>query len=189
MIPWHVPLRHDEHHLHEITQCDRIARFFYNFWQSTSTKICPMPYNLWQKRFKVCQIQKNRRELFRFCQSGKISPNHVTLALSPTLNEFSVTRFSQFLPRCQNLAIFWGLILVKTGKICNLLGKIIVQLGILLLSLLQIAKLGTNNLAIWSHCSRLDLLSSKAAKSYFLDIVGIVQTINRGNILVWSLVR
>ena len=61
-----------------------MARLYFNIWPFTSTKICPMAYKISQRRSKILSntkwTLKNCPRLWRYCQSGEISPNLVTLS-------------------------------------------------------------------------------------------------------------
>ena len=64
-----------------VTRC----RVFFNIWPFPSRKICSIAYKIAKIGHKCCQIlnlpSKNCQRLLRFCQSGEISPNLVTLII------------------------------------------------------------------------------------------------------------
>ena len=68
-------------------QCDQMVRLFFKIWPLATIKISPIMYQIFQSRLKrLCQIQNKLSEIcqriVKFCQSGEISPNLVTLVES-----------------------------------------------------------------------------------------------------------
>ena len=65
-------------------QCDKMVRLFFSIWLFATMQISPLMSQICQSRLSICQkrnkLSKNCQRLVNFCQSGKISPNLVTLS-------------------------------------------------------------------------------------------------------------
>ena len=53
--------------------------YLLNIWLFTSVKINPIALKNCLSRLKICQLLQNGLRLWKYCQSGEISPNLVTL--------------------------------------------------------------------------------------------------------------
>ena len=53
--------------------------YLLNIWLFTSVKINPIALKNCLSRLKICQLLQNWLRLWKYCQSGEISPNLVTL--------------------------------------------------------------------------------------------------------------
>ena len=65
--------------IYGIGTCDQMVKLFFNIWLFATTKTNPVMKQICQIRNKP---SKNCQRLVKFCQSGEISPNLVTLLVS-----------------------------------------------------------------------------------------------------------
>ena len=66
--------------IYGIGTCDQMVKLFFNIWLFATTKTNPVMKQICQIRNKP---SKNCQRLVKFCQSGEISPNLVTLDNDP----------------------------------------------------------------------------------------------------------